>query len=98
MKRMNFRIDDMELRSCGERLTDIKPHSTAEIVQWQKPKDEKEFCYVLAYWRLIPNSDEYELVFVGSRPFMNDIDRNTFWKLAKMGQELLDEEFREANS
>ena len=98
MKTYKLTIDDLELRSCDDRLL-LEPgeHTTAEIVQWEKmPNEDRKFCYVIAYWK--KGSEGYEMRFIGDRPFSDDVDHKAFWKLAKMGQEVLDEEFREANS
>ena len=42
--KFSFRIEDLELRSCGEHLlVDGVEHNRAEIVKWANDKDKKEF-------------------------------------------------------
>ena len=82
MQKMNYRLGDLELRTCNERLlSEAKEHKIAEIVKW-----EGRTCFVVAYWK--PNSDHFDLHFVGDRPFK--IEANTFWRLAKEGQKYLE--------
>ena len=62
--KFSIRIEDLELRSCGEHLlTEGVEHTRAEIVQWEN----EEYCWTLAYWN--KNSNGYNLEFVGNRPF-----------------------------
>lgn len=86
----NFRIDNLELKSCGEHLlVDNKPHNTAEIVVWYPEKGTaQKFCCAIAYW--VFSSDGYDLQFVGKRPFEPEINREIFLQLAEQGQKLLD--------
>ena len=90
MKQINFRIDNLELRSCGEHLLSVKPHTTCEIVKWKK-SGLKEYCYVVAYWKR--NKEGFDLQFVGDRPF--DIEPHLFMYLAQIGQYWLDIEFKD---
>ena len=88
MKKFNFRVEDMEVRSCGEHLLLEGEHNRAEIIKWQKDvKDKKEFCYTVAYWK--KTKEGYDLLFVGERPFK--VDKDIFWQLAEQGQKLLEE-------
>tara|TARA_R110000787_G_scaffold252616_1_gene358090 strand:- start:321 stop:596 length:276 start_codon:yes stop_codon:yes gene_type:complete len=87
--RFNFRINDVELRSTGKHLLNNDSHSTAEIVKWSKKQDGEDYCWVVAYW--IKDREGFDLQFVGSRPF--DIKAKTFMKVAKQGQQMLDDAF-----
>jgi hypothetical protein len=85
--KFNTRIDDLELRSCGEHLlAEGVKHNTAEIVKWAKDAGKKEYCWTVAYWN--KHKEGYDLRFVGNRPF--DVNSDIFMKLAKQGQQLLD--------
>jgi hypothetical protein len=92
---MQFSIkkDDLELQSCGDILLLSGEHNTARVVKWER-KDEDQYCYVLAYWE--EGKEGYDLHFVGTRPFANDVSPSIFMSLAKTGQSLLDAVFEEA--
>lgn len=88
--KFSFRIEDLELRSCGEHLlVDGVEHNRAEIVKWANDTDKKECCWTVAYWD--KHKDGYDLKFIGNRPF--DTNQDIFMKLAKLGQQLLDDAF-----
>ena len=82
-----MRLENYELRSCGEHLMLECEHVTGEIVEWSEASGEKAHCWTIAYW--IENKEGFDLKFVGDRPFK--CYPNLFFKLAKMGQTLLDE-------
>lgn len=90
MNKFNFRIGDLEVRSCGDFLLSGGEHVPAQIIKWDE-SDGKEFCYVLAYWN--KTKEGYDLLFVGDRPFK--ADKDIFWKLAEQGQKLLTEANKE---
>ena len=83
----NLRVGDLEVMSCNKHLLSDSEHDRARIVKWEKDTETKEYCFVIAYWNL--NKDHYDLQFVGSRPFNVDIE--LFMKLAKQGQQILDD-------
>lgn len=87
--KFNFRINNLEMRSCSNHLLNKGEHTTAEIVKWAKDKDNKEYCWTVAYW--IKGKEGFDLQFVGSRPF--DIKAKNFMKVAKQGQQMLDDAF-----
>lgn len=89
MIKFNFRVEDLEVRSCGKHLISSGKHNRAEIVKWANDTEKKEYCWTLAYWN--KGEEGYDLKFVGNRPF--DIDGELFMKLAKQGQQILDDEF-----
>ena len=82
----NFRIKDLEVKSCRKLLTSDGEHNLAEIIKWDTDTDKKEYCLVLAYWN--KGNEGYNLQFVNGRPF--DVDSELFMKLAKQGQQILD--------
>ena len=84
MRKFNFRIGSLEVRSCNEHLLSDGEHSRAEIINWAKGKTK-----TIARW--IQNKEGYDLQFVGGRPF--NVDSKLFMQLAKQGQQLLDDEF-----
>lgn len=84
--RFNFRINDLELKSCNQRLLQDGEHLTAEIIQWSKNEDREAYCWVVAHWD--STEDGYNLKLVGSRPFRTDKD--SFWRLAEQGQVILE--------
>ncbi len=84
---LSLRIGDLELRTCDENLLQRRALTTAEVIRWEKRDAAPEFCYVLAMWR--KGKEGYSLEFIGGRPF--DAPEKTFWRLAKFGQESLDE-------
>jgi hypothetical protein len=86
--KFNLRIEDLEVRSCNINLLSDGEHNRAEIVEWSKGtgKTQSHSC-TLAYWNL--DEEGYDLQFVGGRPF--DTDTGIFMKLAKHGQQILDD-------
>ena len=82
--KFNFRVKDLEVRSCGKHLFSDGEHNTAEIVKWVN--DEKPYCLTIAYWER--GEYGYDLQFVGDRQF--DVDNKLFMRLAKFGQQKLD--------
>lgn len=86
----SFRIEDLELRSCGDNLlVEGVEHTKAEIVKWAKDTGQKEYCWTVAYWDR--HKEGYDLKFVGNRPF--DTNQKIFMALAKQGQQLLEDAF-----
>ena len=85
--KFNLRIEDLEVRSCNINLLSDGEHDRAEIVKWSRSRDKKEHCCTVAYWNL--DKEDYNLQFVGNRPF--DADTGIFMKLAKHGQQILDD-------
>ena len=75
----SVKVENLELRSIFE----IK--KSFEIVQWFK---DSKYCYTIAYWHRSKDGD-YDLRFVGDRPFEKEVDSGIFMSLAKIGQELL---------
>lgn len=84
--KFNLRIENLELRSCNEKLLSYGKHTTAEIVEWGKNTKERTPNWTLAYWN--KTEEGYNLQFVGKRPFA--ISSIVFMQLAKEGQERLD--------
>lgn len=92
MQKISLRIGDIELRTCDKSLlSKVETHTTAEIIIWLTDEKEKAFCIVLAYW--IKDKEGFNLHFVGDRPFRYSNDN--FWRIAKFGQEYLNEVFTE---
>lgn len=91
--KFTFRIDDLELRSCGEHLLLDCEHNTAEIIQWDKTINDEVYCCVVAYWQ--KDSEGYYLRFVGDRPF--NTNKEVFMQLAEQGQRILDNIFKNNN-
>lgn len=86
--KFNLRIEDLEVRSCNIHLLSDGEHNRAEIVEWSKGRDKTQsHSCTLAYWNL--DEEGYDLQFVGGRPF--DTDTGIFMKLAKHGQQILDD-------
>ena len=50
MKKFNFRVEDLEVRSCGKHLLSDGEHYRAEIVKWADDTDKKQYCWTVAYW------------------------------------------------
>lgn len=88
MRPMKMRIGDIELRTCDKALIQTDRHTTAEIVDWSQ-----SCCVLLASWR--ETEAGYSLRFNGSAPFEyeDSYDILTFWRLAKIGDEYLQEYF-----
>lgn len=91
---LKFRIGNLELRSCDKHLISDSEHTTAEIVSWYN-NNEKDYCCTIAYWTR--DDEGFYLKFVGDRPFDDFEHWNDFGKLAKQGQEILNEYFYEGN-
>lgn len=83
------RIGDLEARTCSLDLsgTDLKEAEafTISIVKWNK---DDESCYVVAYFHRSA-ANEFDLHFVGGRPFDNKINGEIFMGLAKYSYNLL---------
>ena len=86
MEKFNFKIGDLELRSCNKQLISSLNQETAEIVKWMKKDNVGEYCYTVAYW--IESNEGFDLKFVGNRPFKLNYER--FMHLADIGQKMLD--------
>ena len=41
MQKFNFRVEDLEARSCGKHLLSGEKHDRAEIVKWAKDTIKK---------------------------------------------------------
>ena len=82
MKNFNCRFDNIELRSCGDRLIKMETPTTAEIVCW-----EDASCYTLGYF--IKTKDGYDFKFCWDRPLEDHVDWNDFKKLIKIGYDEL---------
>lgn len=93
MKKFSFRIENLEVRSCNKYLLSDGEHERAEIIEWSTNTAEKEVCATIANWD--KGEERYNLRFVGSRPFY--VDKELFMILAKLGQEVLDNEFNMKN-
>ena len=80
------RVSNLELRWTATGAG--KPYP--EIVQWRQDAKEptKEWCFTLCLW----NSDKenWNLKFVGDRPYHHTVDAKLFWALSKYGQKLAD--------
>ena len=92
VERLVMRIGDVEVRCCDKHLCSTGFLETAEIVQWH---DGGETCHTIAAWRR--DSEGYDLHFIGGRPF-NACGADVFWKLAKAGQDHLDDYFEETDA
>lgn len=90
MKKCSARIENLEFRTCDEYLiaNDDENHTTGEIIKrWENSINWGVHC--VAYWKR-NNDGEYNLRFVGDRPFQQGIDPQDFMTLAKYGQKILD--------
>lgn len=76
---IQHRIDNLELRQIEL--------NRCEIVLWNSCNMPTN-CATIAYW--IKENVFWNLRFVSSRPFGDDVSKDDFWKLAKMGQDYLD--------
>jgi len=85
---ISIRYDDIELRGSMNTFDIANPVYTQEIIHWIHPDNDKQYNYTIAQWKR--NSEGYNLVYVGSRPF--DIPESTakhFHHLAMMGQQII---------
>lgn len=57
-----------------------------EIVFWKTSESGKDYCYTVARWEI--GGEGWELKFVGSRPFNDEIDKDLFWKMIKFGDKV----------
>lgn len=87
---LTLKIGDLELRSCNSNLLSSTPHSTANIVRVERDREDKPYCYSLAYWT--KGSEGFTLQFVADRPFRY-ASAEDFWFLAEFGQKFLDKLF-----
>ena len=75
--KVNISVCDLELRNMAPCISEDRGQLDLEIIKWETDKN----CYTVAYWV------EDELSFVEGRPF--NTDKNTFWMLATVGQQIL---------
>lgn len=83
-----FSINSLELRSCDVHLlsgSDVE-HTTAKII-----KEASHGNYTIAYWEM--GKEGFDLRFVGNRPFNEEIEQTEFWRIAELGQNILDAYF-----
>lgn len=91
LKSMSCRIGDLEVRTCNESLTQDGKHTTAEIIKWEPDtKLPPEYCFTIACWKL--GKEGFSLEFIGAKPFEYATSEE-FWKLAKLGDDYLQEYF-----
>lgn len=83
MKHLSYRLGNLELRNTGDGLAGSENPTTMEIVLW----GDNKICLTIAYW-----TRDFDLVFVGNRPFYKDVDKLDFLKLAEAGQKHLVEQ------
>lgn len=81
MKKTHFKIGNLEIRTTDKSLGGTGKHSTFEIVQWNK-----EYCWTIAHF---VKGEDFNLVFTGSRPFENTVDKDVFWELCEFGNKHL---------
>lgn len=82
---MNKRIDNIEFKfNDGTR--------PPEIVQYFNVRPGDTGCMTIVFYER--DKEGYTVSFVGSRPFSDEIDRNTFWKLLEYGQSICDATFK----
>ena len=94
MEKFNYRIGNIEVRSCDIHLTSNSVHDRAEIVKWNKKEGDGEYCYTLAYF--IPDDEhDFNLKFVGDRPHNEGVSPRIFMHLAETGYRLLVGDFEE---
>lgn len=86
MRQFSYRINDLELRSCDERLLiNDAPHTTADIVKWNTHN-----CYSIGYF--VPTSDGFDFKSVGARIVQDEVDWLVLNILIKEGFILLESE------
>ena len=88
MKKFNYKVANLEVRSVSKYLLNNGEHVTAEIVLWHK---HGKSCHTIAYWK--KGSEGFDLHLVGSRPFK--VQELFFFQVAKIGQDHLDKYFEE---
>ena len=77
---MNKRINNLEFRWS-------ETNHSHELVQWIKKDGSKDFCIVVAFFRI--DSEGCEISFVGRRPF--DVGNDDLvWAMLKYGQSVVD--------
>ena len=84
------RIGDLEAQSCDIHLIHDGPNETIEISQWG---NDNSYRWVIANFER--GEEGFWLKFVGDRPFRNDVNWLNFGKLAREGQKILDDFFKE---
>ena len=84
-----FKINNLELHSCDKYLLDDGEHITAEVVQYT----ESGYSYTIAFWKR--DSEGYNIVFVGSRPFDDEVNWQSLQILLMEGQRYLDIKYNE---
>jgi len=90
--RFVMRVLDVEVRTCDNGLCTAGFHDTAEIIKWH---DGEKTCHTIAAWRR--GSEGYDLYFIGRRPF-EACEAEIFWRLAKAGQDHLDDYFEDIDT
>jgi hypothetical protein len=102
--RFNYRIGDLEVRSCNGALLADGLHVRAAIFQFSKDSSGREYCWVVAAWN--ESEEGFSLAFIGERPLnlgennLAENDSNNerkrwleFRELIEVGQRRLDAAF-----
>jgi len=89
MKKFKHKVGSLEVRSCDEHLLQTGKPVTAEIVYW----NSNVSCYTLAHFRKNLHGEDFDLKFVGSRPFDSHIPNDVFMSIASFGYNKLIKEF-----
>jgi hypothetical protein len=77
---IHIREGEIEARSLDKESTKV------EIIKWNENKENH--CYTLAIFEKTKGG--YELRFIGSRPFREEINHKNFWNVAKICNDILD--------
>ncbi len=78
---LSCRLQNLEVR-IDHGLGNSR-HDYVELVEWA---ESGKSCWTLAYF--IPSNGDWDLKFVGGRPFAPTVDSELFMRLARVGQEL----------
>jgi len=95
MKKMNIRIDDIEIRPYKE-FVNRDVNTMYEIVKWKKDSQGKDYCYVVSFAK--KSGEDYDIVSVGKRPWELSVDDEKNYNIiVKMFFELT-EKFKDCDS
>lgn len=89
METFNFRIGDIEARTCNKYLLHSVKNETIEIVKWQQ-----DSCYTIANW--VKHKHGFDLKCSHSRlTNLSKSSKKIFFILAKAAQIFLNKAFKE---
>lgn len=97
---INVLIKNLELIGNSKEVSELKDDKdyfpkefSLSINKLYLSDDNKISKITIAYWNE-KIDEEWDLVFVGSRPFAKDVNQEDFFNLVKLGQEFINQVYK----